>query len=325
VAVFTTVQRDKALAFASLYYPDAEVVLLQGIAAGIENTNYFLDVATGGQRVALVLTLFETLASSDLAPVIAFVQHLSGRGLPVPAPLKMADGESFTLLNGRPAVLVPRVDGSSLADPQPADCFQVAAALAAIHEAAASFPQNRPLLRNQDWLNVTLAVLKPCLPESAYESLRLEIELQQQIAPAWQLLPCGWGHQDLFRDNVLISQGKLSGIIDFYHACEDAFIVDLAIMINDWCLGELLECYAQARLEAVMAGYQSVRRLQKNELSLLPKAMRLAALRFWLSRSRTWYQGGYQNAVKRGEVRKDPREMQRINRLAAALPENFFH
>ncbi len=324
MAVFTLIQECDAQAFVCRYMPGARLIALEPIAAGIENTNYHLHLLVAGEPHRLVLTIFEMLGAGELEPVLAFMHHLAAAGLPVPAPLPALDGDPIGELQGKPAVLVPFVSGCSVLEPSPEDCRVVARTLALIHRTGRQFSMRRPAVRNLHWLVATLDMLRSLLPAPERTLLENEVAIQEGYAAKWSTLPGGWGHQDLFRDNVLMDTGRITGVIDFYQACEEPYVLDLAVLINDWCVVSE-HGFDLRRMGAVVAGYQDVRLLQPKERDLLPVALRLAALRFWLSRSVTWYGDGYQHEVKRGDVRKDPLEMARLCRFAAELPPIAFN
>lgn len=318
MAVFTQVKLEEASAFARLYFKEPRIARLEPVSAGIENTNYFVDIEVDGQLTPWVLTLFESLPISDLTPVVGLMTHLACAGLPVPAPVASLAGKTIGECQNKPAAWVPRIPGRSLPRPGESECFEIGTVLAKIHLQGLDCPTHRPVVRNLAWLKATFQRLAPHLPAEIKKDLTQELEVHAAGDAHLAPLPKGWGHQDLFRDNVLFDQGRISGIIDFYHACEDAWLLDLAITLNDWCIHPDFS-YDLPRMRAVLSGYQNVRSLSDSEKELLVLALRRAAFRFWMSRLQTRYGQGYQASVTWGVVDKDPVEMYRLIVAATGL------
>ncbi len=257
---------------------------LQGIASGIENTNYFLD--TTQQRY--VLTLFERLGVDELPFFLRLMRHLAQQDIPCPCPIANRDGELLQQVCGKPASLVSRLSGHSLETPQIDDCVQVGATLARLHLAGQNFPEQRANPRSSAWWKALLPQLLPHLNDVAGQMLQEEIRFQG--LHRLQDLPRGIIHADLFRDNVLFENGKLSGIIDFYFACTDTFLYDLAITVNDWCIistaapNEVKVALDMRHTQQLLHAYHAVRPLTALERGAWPVVLRAAALRFWVSR-----------------------------------------
>jgi homoserine kinase type II len=135
----------------------------------------------------------------------------------------------------------------------------------------------------------------------------IEDELAAQSKLDLAALPQGVIHADLFRDNVLFVDDRLSGVIDFYYACNDALIYDLAVTLNDWCF-ETNGHPNAARWNAMTAAYRARREPEESERAAWPLVLRAAALRFWLSRLYDW------TFPREGDVVhvKDPDQYRRI-------------
>ncbi len=243
-----------------------------GIAAGMQNSNYFVTT----ERGRYVLTLFERPEFAYLDFHLALMEHLARRGIACPLPLAGADGRLWRSLADKPASLLTCLPGANCDHPDVAQCRAVGVKLAELHLAAADFPDPLPNPCGTEWRAKTGATLLPHLPVD--EAAMLAEELAVEAASDWAALPRGVIHADLFRDNVLWdSCGALAGILDFYFAGEDVWLFDLAVVANDWCRdGE--------RLAALIAGYQSRRLLTEAEGAAWPAIRRAAALRFWLLR-----------------------------------------
>jgi homoserine kinase type II len=281
MAVFTEVSFDEATALVSRL-GIGEMTTLTGITAGIENTNYFVDTTRG----RYVLTLFERLGFEQLPFYLHLMKHLAGRSIPVPGPQADERGEILHVLKGKPAAVVDRLGGKHHLAPDTAHCESVGAMLARMHLAARDFPMHQPNLRGLAWWEETVPVVRPHLDDAQRALIESELAFQQHVGASAQYaeLPRGPIHADLFRDNVMFEGDALTGFFDFYFAGVDAFLFDIAVCLNDWCIdlesGRLIE----ERAAAFVAAYDGVRPLTGGELRLLPALLRAGALRFWVSR-----------------------------------------
>ncbi len=311
MAVFTPVNEAELKVWLN-NYSLGELLALQGIASGIENTNYFVTTTAG----RYVLTLFEKLSPSELPFYLNLMAHLADEGIPCPRP--MADKRNHFLgeLNGKPACLVSRLSGKSLVQPQVADCAAVGEMLGRLHIAGQSFKLTMPNPRAAAWRAVTATQVLPFL--TPQDAALLQNEVAFHAANPLTELPQGVIHADLFRDNVLFDEGRISGLIDFYFACNDSFLYDLAITVNDWCMGTNSEL-DQSHTQAMLRAYHEVRPLQPAEREIWPVALRVAALRFWLSRLHDLY------LPREGEIihAHDPERFKRILEwhIAIRLPD----
>ena len=281
MAVFTELSFDEANALVSRL-AIGELTALTGIASGIENTNYFADTTQG----RYVLTLFERLTFEQLPFYLQLMKHLAERGIPVPGPKADAAGTILHTLKGKPAAVVDRLPGKHHLAPDTTDCAALGRMLALMHIAAEDFTMQQPNLRGLAWWNETVPVVAPFLTPDQRLLIETELSHAQQVAasPVFATLPRGPVHADLFRDNVMFDDGRLSGLFDFYFAGVDAQLFDIAVCINDWCIDLTSGRLAEDRAVALVGAYDDVRPLTGAELRLMPSMLRAAALRFWISR-----------------------------------------
>lgn len=290
MAVFTEVSVDEASAFVSRL-DVGTLTGFRGIHAGIENSNFFVDTERGGVARHWVLTIFERLSFEQLPFYLHLMRHLARRAIPVPEPQADADGAILHTLKGKPAALVNKLDGGHQLAPDADHCTQVGAMLARMHLAGQDFELSQPNLRGLAWWIDTVPLVRPFLDDSQRALIDAELAFQQQLAasPAYTSLPRGPIHADLFRDNVMFDRGtvgheRLSGFFDFYFAGVDAFLFDIAVCLNDWCIDLESGAMADDRAQAFVRAYATVRPLTSSECRLMPALLRAAALRFWLSR-----------------------------------------
>lgn len=258
-------------------YPVGALVELRPIAAGIENTNYFVTASAG----RFVLTLFERLPAHDLPFYLGLMAHLAQHGIPCPAPIADLDGRMPAELNGKPAALFTRLPGTAVTAPTAAHCAEVAGVLARMHIAGQSYAGALENPRGPKWRRATAPLVAPFLDADAAALLRSEMAFQSRYRI--ERAPRGPIHADLFRDNVLFAGAQIGGVIDFYFAGVDTLLFDVAVTVNDWCVrpdGQL----DRARAQDFLRAYHAVRPFATIERDAWPAMLRAASLRFWLSR-----------------------------------------
>jgi homoserine kinase type II len=293
MAVYTALEPD-ALATWLADHDVGTLIECQGIAAGIENSNFFVTTRDGDNTYRFVLTMFERLSIDELPFYLSLMKHLAAHGVPCPAPMADRNGALCSWLAGKPAALVTRLEGRSVTRPSPAHCAAMGTAMARMHLASLNFAgggQANP--RGIDWWNETARRVQPFLDERQRALLDDEMLLQStRWTDVTQSLPRGAAHLDLFRDNVLfVTSGdghdesiELRGIIDFYFAGNDVWLLDLAICLNDWCVDLATGTFEMPVVGALIDAYERERPLSTAERGALPLVLRAAALRFWLSR-----------------------------------------
>jgi homoserine kinase type II len=263
-------------------FPLGKPISIQGISSGIENSNFFLNTETG----EYVLTVFENLNFEQLPFYLHLMQHLAQRAVLVPAPIANHQGEILTSLHGKPTAIVSKLEGRCQMSPGAVHCAAVGDMLARMHLAAADYPLQQPNLRGLSWWRTHAPVVLPFMPESNQNLLRAEMQFQEEFAAseAYQRLPHGAIHGDLFRNNVMFDGEQLTGFFDFYFAGCDTWLFDVAVTVNDWFIDLDSGVLDTVRVDAVLDAYQKVRAFTADEQLAWQPMLRAGALRFWLSR-----------------------------------------
>jgi homoserine kinase type II len=300
LAVYTDVSDEQLRAFMAAY-DCGELESFTGIAEGVENSNFMIRT----DRANYILTLYERRVRRDELPFfLGLMDHLAAAGVHCPVPLKTKAGEVLRELCGRPAALVTFLEGMWPRRVQPIHCAELGQAMARLHEVGRSFTLTRPnRLSVEGWRELTdktAAAADTVMPGLA-QLVESECVTLERIWPSG--LPSGVIHGDMFPDNVFFRGDKLSGILDFYFACNEAFAYDLAIALNAWCF-DPDRSFNVTKAQAVIGGYERVRPLLPEERQALVTLARGSALRFLLTRLFDWLNHPPGALVKR----KDPLE-----------------
>lgn len=307
MAVYTDISETDIAAFLEQYNIGA-LLSYKGIAEGVENSNFLLRT----DRASFILTLYEKRVNpNDLPFFLGLMDHLAARGISCPLPVHQASGKTIGQLAGRPAAIVTFLEGMWMRRPSADHAREVGKALAALHLAGEGFTLTRPnALSVAGWRPLwDAAAPRADLVEPGL-SAEVEADLQD-LEQHWpDNLPTGICHADMFPDNVFFLSDQLSGIIDFYFACNDVLVYDLAVCLNAWCF-EKDNAYNLTKGRALLAGYQSVRPLSREEAKALPLMARGSALRFMLTRLYDWLNTPQGAMV----VKKDPLEYVRKMRF----------
>ncbi len=302
-------------------YDVGELVSAKGIAEGVSNSNWLIETSgkNGGKDynaadtgARYILTMYERrIELDDLPFFLGLLDHLSAKGCPVPRTIHDKSGAAFRWLDDKAVALIEFLPGVSIDHPTPAQAHAVGAALAGIHLAAQDFPENRTQTLGpagwraaaQDCTRGHMDEISPGLGAAVFAEL-------DYLDAHWpQDLPSGVSHCDLFPDNVLMLGEKVTGLIDFYFAANDAFAYDLAVTHAAWCFADAGGTFREDIAAALISGYSSVRQLSENEIAALPVLARGAAMRFVTSRAFDWIDTPADALV----TRKDPMDF--IRRL----------
>ena len=303
MAVYTEVSDEELTEFLARY-DIGSLVSFKGIAEGVENSNYLLTTEKG----PFFLTLYEKRVRPDELPFfLGLMDHLAARNIPCPIPLRDRSGETLQKLGGKPAALIEFLRGYSIRRPKVEHCARLGEALARVHVGGATFPQHRDnALAIEGWGKLVAATSGRAdeLNEGLADEIAGEFAFLQSHWPTD--LPAGIIHADLFPDNVLFLGDDISGLIDFYFACNDLFAYDIAICLNAWCF-EQPNTINVTKARALLRGYGGQRPLSEAEIAALPILARGAALRFLLTRLFDWFNTNENALVKP----KDPLEYRR--------------
>ncbi|MCG7506307.1 homoserine kinase [Mesorhizobium retamae] len=311
MAVYTDVGEGELAAFLK-DYPAGELLSYKGIAEGTENSNFLLHTTAG----SFILTLYEKrVEKADLPFFLGLMDHLAKKGISCPLPVQRHDGTMIGTLAGRPAVIITFLEGMWLRKPGVAHCREVGKALAAMHLASADFAMHRAnALAIDGWRKLWEASRSRA--DEVEPGLAAEVDADfAEFERNWPIgLPTGIIHADLFPDNVFFLGEKLSGLIDFYFACNDFYAYDLATCLNAWCFEKDFS-FNLTKGTALLAGYQSVRPLSPEEREALPMLARGSALRFMLTRLYDWLTVPDGGLV----IKRDPTEYIRRMRFHRAI------
>ena len=284
MAVYTDFSDEEFDAFMA-GYDLGPVLSVKGIAEGVENSNYLLAT----ERGQFILTLYERrVEPADLPFFLGLMEHLAGRGISCPVPVHDRSGRALNRLAGRPAAIVTFLSGMWVRRPKAEHCAAVGGALARLHLAGEGFSLTRPnALSVAGWR----LLFEQCRGRADEVLAGLGGEIENELAYVeahWPRdLPQGIIHADLFQDNVFFLAGKLSGLIDFYFACNDMLAYDAAICLNAWCF-EADGSLNITKAQALLSGYRNVRAFTNAEIAALPLLARGSALRFLLTRLYDW-------------------------------------
>ncbi len=280
MAVYTEVS-DKSLKAFVAQYDIGEIQSCKGITEGVENSNYHLQTNRG----SYILTLYEKRVNpADLPFFLGLMDHLAENNFPCPTPIHGSDGESLRNLCDKPAALISFLTGLWPKDITSSHCYAVGAAAAKMHVAAEGFSLTRENRLNK-------SAWQELFCETENQADQIKVGLADKIKSELGFLDANWPkelpsgiiHADLFPDNVFFNQNKLSGIIDFYFACNESFAYEIAICLNAWCF-ETDGCFNITKSSNLVEGYRSIRLLDSDEINALPVLARGSSLRFLLTR-----------------------------------------
>jgi homoserine kinase type II len=277
MAVYTSLSQSEVETFISKFNI-GKLKSYAGISGGVTNSNFFINT----DSCEAVLTIFEELNFEDLDYYFSFMQHLSTHGFSCPKPISDSNNNLIHDLKGKPAALISKLPGKVFEEINDHQLIELAKSFAEMHLISLKFNTQKKNERDLQWMKDTFSMFANKISSEQRELINEELSFLENLS---ENLPRGVIHADLFRDNVLFEENRLGGIIDFYYACNDFFIYDIAIVINDWCIdpnGKIIDRKKELFIEA----YDSIRQLNNSEHEALNSYLRLAAMRFLISRFR---------------------------------------
>ena len=277
MSVYTRLTKEELEQLLYLY-DIGEFIRVEGINEGITNSNYYLTTS----KNKFILTIFEE-PNLNLDYAIDLMHMLSANKINCPTPLKTKEGLSVTNVKNKPCSIFTLLPGKTISKNTPtiSMCKQIGTIIGKIHNCSEKFKRFDLGLRNNDWFISTSKKLETVLIIEDIKLIKKEIE--NLIYCTDKGLPSGVIHSDLFRDNAMFLDDKLTGVIDFYYACNGYYLYDIAIVVNDWCLNNDFSIDIEMQ-DALLKSYNQIRKIELNEKNIWQQVLRHAALRFWLSR-----------------------------------------
>lgn len=323
MAVYTHLSAEELAALIA-HYDVGTLVSAKGIAEGISNSNWLVETTgSDGEGARYILTMYERrIETADLPFFLGLLDHLADKDCPVPATIHDRDGAAFRMLDSKAVALIEFLPGVSVDHPTPAQARAVGEALASIHTASEDYAGRRENdLRPTDWQSifggyeaVDISAIDPAIREAVEQDL-------PHLLAAWpEQLPRAIIHADLFPDNVLMLNNKVSGLIDFYFACHDIAAYDLAVTHAAWCFGAGGQTFNADVSKALIEGYLSQRSLSVKERAALPLLAQGAAMRFVATRVQDWIETPTDALV----TRKDPMDFLRRMQFYKSHGEEVF-
>ncbi len=286
MAVYTHVS-DEELDQLLQDYDLGEALSCKGIAEGVENSNFLLHTTTG----FYILTLYEKRVNVDDLPFfLGLMEHLAKKGYVSPRPLATNSGNTLSEVAGRPAAIIEFLDGRSVGRPSPEHCALLGDSLAKLHQTSADFEiERKNSLTIDSWRPLFESAIRDDAKGMMRESERQEVTAElDHLEANWPMdLPTGVIHADLFPDNIFFLKDRVSGVIDYYFACNDFLAYDIAVCMNAWCF-ESDGSFNITKARKLLKGYNNVRPMSKAEQDALPLLCQGAAIRFYLTRLYDW-------------------------------------
>jgi homoserine kinase type II len=268
------------------------LVSAKGIAEGVSNSNWLIETeGRTGKGARFILTIYEQRVEvEDLPFFLGLLDHLAEHDCPVPRTIHDHENHAFRFHEGKALALIEYLPGVSVSEPTAQQARSVGAALAQVHLATADFPAQRENgMGPQAWHDFAKACGEEGLASIHPELGRLVEKELGYLARHWPKdLPRSVIHADLFPDNVLMRGAEVTGLIDFYFACNDVTAYDVAVTHAAWCFDASGNCFDPVLSQALLSGYESVRPLSPDERAALPTLARGASMRFLMTRAYDW-------------------------------------
>lgn len=321
MAVYTRISAPELMPLLARFGLQVEGVL-QEVAEGIENSTYFFRASRQHdcERILshYVLTILENTPVPQMQFSAALCCHLADQGLPVPAPLRDSSGQCTFLLAGKYALIFPKAEGQHPPQASEQHCQILGQYMARAHRSDDKFQWQLNNSRGLPWLSTGAEALLESIDKEEMSLINHQLESYQHLTQVANL-PVGPIHGDLFTDNTLFLGDQLSAVIDFYNACTDWLLLDVAIAVNDWCTKPGEVALDPSLATAFTSSYHRVRPFTNAERDHWQAILCLAATRFWVSR----LLGVHRPELLGGEVKtKNPNDYRdRLLQRLQSVPE----
>ncbi len=288
MAVYTKINFEEFSSISS-FYNIGELKSALGITKGVENSNYILTSINNNSEEKYIATIYEKRVDpQDIPFFLNLMGHLAKQNIPCPSPIKAKDGNYIRNINNKKLAIFNFLPGHELEKINEENCFAIGKLLASIHLAGKNFNQNRHnTMGFSAWQDMFLKIKDKAdnIRNGLANEIKQALDFVTKNWPSSSALEYAIIHGDLFPDNVLFQNGKISGVIDFYFACNDYLAYDIAISINAWCFDQETQIkYSKTKADSLIKGYETVRKLSDQEKEKMPIFLKGAALRFLLSR-----------------------------------------
>ena len=276
MSVYTKITKD-ALSDHLKNYSIGQLVEIEGISDGIENTNYLLTTT----KKEYIFTIFENIDNKMADKYLNFMNHLHEQEFKC-ALVESTNTEQLSLdIFDKPSAIIQKLDGKSISRTNESHCESVGELLSEFHQKSSNFEPSLINSRDIYWKIEMIKKLNGLISKQQTEIINASLKLDKLLDE--KKLPKGKIHADLFRDNVLFKNNVVSGMIDFYYSCDGILLYDIAVVANDWCTTSDGSIDIN-RLNKLIEGYEKNRKIEDREKECFPFALASAGLRFYLSR-----------------------------------------
>ncbi len=299
MAVYTDISQNDLDQFLSLYNME-DVNSFEGIRNGVSNSNYLLF----GKKNKYILTIFEEMTNDrDLPYFFQLMNHLNSKNIMCPKIIKDKSNNFSNILQGKQAAISSFLEGKSIEHIKPSHCAELGTMVAKFHNASNElkiYRENDLGVKKLETIIDSIEKISEKLNPSVMDIIHSEHEYLKNITFD---IPSGIIHADLFPDNIFFNKNKLSGIIDFYFACNDFYAYEIATCLNAWCFEQNNE-FNISKAKALLSNYNLHKKFSSEELECLPLLARASALRYLLTRLMDFHTRQDSELI----IKKDPDE-----------------
>ena len=283
MAVYTKLNKSEIEEIISLYKLK-NLESFAPIEEGIENTNYVIIA----NKKKYILTIFEKrVKEQDLPFFCELISLLNKSGFKCPLPLLNLESSPISTFKRKKLTILTFISGKSKENLSNENCEDIGKEAAKLHLLTSNFKiQRKNALSIESWRNMFENIKDKCI--KIHKDLPNLIEANlKDIEQNWPSnLPSGIIHADLFKDNIIFENNKVSGIIDFTFSCNDFYALEIAICFNALCFDGVKSnlSFNVTKAKKFIDGYSSIRKLSDQERNSIKILSQGAALRFLLTR-----------------------------------------